>query len=58
MVLITQNCAMTSCGKKNQGAYPAASTGGLLAGGVCGINSGGAWHTLRGQCFLELEHGI
>lgn len=41
MALMTQNFAMTSCGEKNQGAYPAANPGGLLAGGVCGQKSGG-----------------
>jgi len=45
--------------QKNQGAYPAASLGGLLAGGVCGQKSGGSQvEAYREQCLLEMAHGL
>jgi hypothetical protein len=59
MALMTQNFAMTSCGEKNQGAYPAANPGGLLGGGVCGQKSGGGQaEAYREQCLLEMAHGL
>jgi len=59
MALMTQNFAMTSCGEKNQGAYPTANAGGLLAGGVCGQESGGGQaEAHREQCLLEMEHDL
>ncbi len=59
MALMTQNFAMTSCGEKNQGAYPAANPGGLLAGGVCRQKSGGGQaEAYREQCLLEMEHDL
>lgn len=54
MARMTQNFAMTSSGEKNQGACPSTSSGGLLAGGVCGQKSGcGQAEAYREQFLLE-----
>jgi len=59
MALMTQNFAMTSCGEKSQGAYPAANPGGLLGGGVCRQkSSGGHAEAYLEQCLLEMAHGL
>jgi hypothetical protein len=59
MAVMTQNFAMTRCGEKNQGSFPAENPGGLLAGGECGQKSGGGQAVAyREQCVLEMAQGL
>lgn len=59
MAHMTQKFTVTSCGEKNQGAYPAANLGGLMGGVVWGQKTGGRQaEAHREQYLLEMEYGF